>query len=425
MRAVYRILTTLLYPLLLGWLWLRAKRGKELRARLPERLGKSLRARPDGTLLWVHAASVGESISMLPLVQQLLHANATWQVLFTSGTVSSARLLESRLPARAFHQFLPLDVPHVARRFVRHFHPDAVLWAESDLWPNLLQEIQRKSIPALLVNARLSPKSFRRWQRFAPQIAQLMRCFDTVYAGSARDASWLHLLGISQAVYRGNLKYDAPALECDADHLAALQHGIGARPVWLAASTHAGEEEAVLAAHLRLRAKYPNVLTIIVPRHPQRGDAIEALIAQHDLQAARRSKAQQITAHTDIYLGDTIGELGLFYRCSPIAWIGGSFAAHGGHNPIEPAQLGCALLCGEHMYNFADMRDGLVQHHAMLQVADAETLAEAVALLFADASKRQQMVQCAQQWLESQRGVSSILVQHTQQLLQKAQVQHG
>lgn len=340
------IALTPLAPLLLRE---RAARGKEDSARMGERLGVASAARPDGRLVWIHGASVGESLAALPLIEKLLAEDI--RVLVTSGTVTSANMMQARLPAGAIHQYVPLDTPRAAARFLDHWQPAAGLFVESDLWPNLLLEAQRRGVKLALINARISERSAAGWRR-VPQMARtLLGVFDTILAQDEDFAARFRALGAHDVVVAGSLKADAPPLSCDGQTLAAMQAVIGDRPILLAAQTHPGEDETVLPAHDQLRARFPNLLTIIVPRHVERGPDIAMLcgVRPH----ARRAAGEAVAANTAVYIADTMNELGLFYRLPSFCFLGGTLVPMQGHNPLEPAILNCAVLAGPSRANSA------------------------------------------------------------------------
>jgi 3-deoxy-D-manno-octulosonic-acid transferase len=337
-------------PLLVRHVERRVGRQKEDAARIPERYGASPLPRPAGTLVWCHAASVGEAVSLLPLVKALLERNPGLQALVTSGTLTSAAVLQQRLPPRAFHQFIPLDRPAWVRRFLNHWRPDLVLWIESEIWPNFLAEIGRRGIPAALVNGRLSTSSARWWRLAAGSLRNLLAVFSVRLAQSEADAlRWQRFLPF---IFVGNLKFAVEPPPVDPAALAALHSAIGARPCWLAANTHPDEEARLLGTHCALRDQHPNLLTIIVPRHPERGGEIKVRAEKAGLEAGLRSSGYLPAAETDIYIADTLGELGTFYALCPIAYIGGSFA-QGGHSPVEAALMATAIVFGPDMRNNA------------------------------------------------------------------------
>ncbi|MBV9203678.1 MAG: 3-deoxy-D-manno-octulosonic acid transferase [Alphaproteobacteria bacterium] len=382
--ALYRALTRPLTPLALLYLARRRQRGKEHPTRFRERRGCADGARPDGPLVWVHAASVGEATAVLGLIERLLDGRPGLEILITTGTVTSARLLESRLPTRARHQFVPADLPSWTARFLDHWRPDLALWVESELWPNLVFAAQARGIPMVLVNGRLSARSYRRWRLWPGLIISVLSAFDLCLAQDEHQAERFRSLGARSVKAIGDLKAAAPPLPFDSAELLRLRGSVASRPLWLAASTHAGEEEVAARVHCDLAAKHPGLLTIIVPRHPARGEAIGAMLAGHGLRIARRARGEAVTCDTQIYLADTMGELGLFYRLAGIAFVGGSLATKGGHNPLEPARLGCAVLHGPDMSNCAAMADALAAARAAETVNGAAALGQAVSALLAD-----------------------------------------
>ncbi len=404
MSALYRSIATGLTPALRLWLRYRADHGKEDPARLAERYGIASEARPAGRLIWIHGASVGEARSALPLLRAILEHHPLAQVLVTTGTLTSAEMLRGALPARARHQFVPLDVPDWVERFLQHWRPDAALWLESELWPTMLRNLAQRGTPSALVNARMSPRSFASWQRVAPIMRPPVDAFTLVLAQSDADGARLAALGARAVRSVGNLKFDAPQLPADIEMLAALGATIGERPVWLAASTHPGEEEIVADAHAHLARALPTLLTIIVPRHAVRGTEIATALRARGLTLAQRSAGDAIAADTAIYLADTMGELGLFYRLASIAFVGKSLAGEGGQNPLEAAALDTAILTGKRIGNFTEIFAALDAAGALRTVNDATELGDALGALFADPMLRQRMAQGAADVAASGRG---------------------
>lgn len=387
----------------------RAARGKEIAARIPERYGEGA-ARPPGRLLWLHAASVGETLSVLPLIKALAARDPALSMLVTTGTVTSATLLARRLPAdlagRVTHRFVPLDVPGWVARFIDGWRPDAAVFVESELWPNLIGATAARDIPLALVNGRMSPGSARWWAR-APGLArQVLAPFRLMLAQTEDDAARFRALGAAAECW-GNLKFSAPPLPADAAELARLSALVAGRPVWLAASTHAGEEAIVLSAHRRLAAAHPGLLTIIVPRHPERGPEVAALAA--DLPVARRAAGQDPVPGTAVLVADTLGELGLFYRLARAALVGGSLVEHGGQNPLEPARLLCPVLTGPHTWNFAEILARLEAVGGLARVAagpdPASALAEAVSAMLTDSPRARRQAEAAARVAADQAGL--------------------
>jgi 3-deoxy-D-manno-octulosonic-acid transferase len=395
----YRLLSAAAAPLAPKLLARRLKRGREHPVRLPERYGHSNVPRPPGPLVWVHGASVGELLAVVPLIERL-HAKG-FGVLCTSGTVSSANVAEQRLPKTVVHQFVPLDVPRFVKRFYDHWRPDLALFVESDLWPNLIITANERGIPLILLNGRVSERSFNRW-RFVPgTIAALLRRFDLCLAQSAGHAARLRDLGAPRITTTGNLKLDVPEPPADANELAALRAAIGDRVTVAAASTHAGEETALIEAHRRLRNTFPRLLTIIAPRHPDRGPGIVEIANAAGLTTTLRSRGRVPGAGDDIYVVDTMGELGLVYRLAPIVFVGGSLASHGGQNPIEPIKLGAAILHGPHVWNFSEIYAALDAAHGADAVADVGKLAVRLGALLKDADERTALVRAAHETLKT------------------------
>ena len=383
---LYRIISTVGAPAINFYLKRRLARGKEDRLRFNERKGIGHILRPAGPLIWVHGASVGESLTVLPLINRLLETSPGLHVLVTTGTVTSASLLDERLPQGAIHQYVPIDHQTYVRRFLDHWRPELVLWIESEFWPNLVTITGDRGIPMILVNGRVSPESFAVWQKIRGLMARMLQCFTLCLAQAETDADRLRALGAPRVEVLGNLKYATPALPANMGNLDFLRDHIGARPCWLAASTHPGEEALVGEVHRKLKTIYPSLITIIVPRHPDRGEAIAQTLSAYGLNVMCRSRGDTILSKTDIYLADTLGELGLFFRLSPISFMGKSLVNLGGQNPLEPARLGSAVLFGPHMWNFADIAQRLLDADAAEEVSDADALTAAVDRLLADPS---------------------------------------
>jgi len=382
---IYRGLTTMLGPAFKLYLGHRMARGKEDALRFPEREGRPSHARPAGPLVWIHAASVGEAVSTLSLIDRLAAERPALNMLVTTGTVTSARLLATRLPTgHARHQYAPVDRALYVRRFLDHWKPDLAIWIESELWPNMITEARRRRIPMILLNARMSITSFRRWRRFPAMIRPLLRGFDLCLTQDALQAQRFQRLGARHVLAAGDLKAAAAPLPVDEQNLRELEGLIATRPRWLAASTHEGEEEMAGAAHLLLKERFPHLLTIVVPRHPARGTLIARQLAELGLSVKRRSRTETIARDTDVYLADTLGELGLFYRLSRIAFIGGSTSFLGGHNPLEAALLDCAILLGPDMANAAAISEALSAVRGAETVRNTRELADALARLLAD-----------------------------------------
>jgi 3-deoxy-D-manno-octulosonic-acid transferase len=321
-------------------------------------------------------------------------------MLVTSGTVTSARLANARLPAGAIHQFVPLDAPRFIARFLDHWRPNLALFAESDLWPNLIVSCAERAVPLILVNGRLSERSYARWRRLPRTIATLLARFDLCLAQSQSDADRYADLGAPRVSTTGNLKLDVPAPPVDGPKLAAMQAAIGSRPVIVAASTHAGEEALIIEAHRRLRASFRGLVTIIAPRHPERGSGIVDIASVAGVPAVLRSRGHLPDRATEIYVVDTIGELGMVYRLSPIVFMGGSLVRHGGQNPIEAAKLGAAILHGPHVSNFTEIYGALDDVHGAEEIDDVNRLTVRFGAFLTDAKARRAMSEAARGTVE-------------------------
>jgi 3-deoxy-D-manno-octulosonic-acid transferase len=396
MLATYRLLAGALGPLIDGYLERRVRRGKEDPARLPERRGVASQARPAGALIWFHAASVGEAAGLLTLVEALEAAHPDTAFLMTTGTVTSADAMAKRLPDRVIHQYVPVDRPQWVARFLDHWRPDLGVWMESDLWPTLVTEAHRRGVRLALVDGRLSVGAFQRWRRLGILARPLFAAFDLVLAASEDQARRFGALGCREVRFVGNLKAASTPPPVNDVAVAALRSMIGARPAWLAANTHPGEDAVVLDAHARLARSRPELLTVIVPRHVHRGDEIEATIRQRNLTVARRSRGGTIGPETDVYLADTMGELPAIYSAIPVTFLAGSIAPVGGHNPVEPAHCGTALLLGPLIPNNRDTADALLRAGAARPVEDADSLARAVADLLDDPEAAAAMAEAGQ-----------------------------
>lgn len=383
--GIYNTLIRVLYPLAIkGYINKRKENGKEDLTRFNERIGRPNKPREDGKLIWMHGASVGESVSMLPLIHKLLETYPDLQIMVTTGTVTSADLMSRRLPERAFHQYVPIDNPAFVKRFLKHWQPDLVLWFESEFWPALLSGIKKRNIPLILVNGRISNKSFKRWQQFDYISKELLDCFTLCLGQSEEDAYRLRVLGAKDSLCLGNLKYAGFNPPVDEEKLDEIRQQIGDRTIWCASSTHHDEEFRIAQIHKNLKKQIPDLFTLIAPRHPQRGKEIQEAINELGLKTALRSANEKITPQTDIYIADTIGELGLWYTLSPLVFIGGSLIPHGGQNFMEPSRFRDAVVVGPHMHNFTDAMNRAKKADAIIQVPDTEKLEETVQHLLTD-----------------------------------------
>ncbi|MFO7298101.1 MAG: glycosyltransferase N-terminal domain-containing protein [Pseudomonadota bacterium] len=400
----YRVLTGLAQPAASLWLDARTRRGKEDRARRSERFGQASIARPDGCLVWVHAASVGETNAILPLLAALRARRPDVRFLLTTGTLTSAAIASTRLGPNDIHQYVPLDLPKAVQGFLDHWRPQLAIFTESEIWPNLIMETSARSIPMALVNARMSSRSYARWRRWSGLAKPMFSRFDIVLAQNEKLARQFGNLGARNVFAAGNLKIDAPAPAANPVEVRRLREALGERPCLVAASTHEGEEEIIGLAHKVLCQKVASLCTILVPRHPDRGGRIAEVLREQGLEVSRRSLGAVPEQHTDVYIADTLGELGTFYSLAPLAFIGGSLVPRGGQNPVEAIRHGAVVLTGPYWANFVDAYRALFRRRAALQVHSAESLARAVGSLINDEVELARMRASAQAALEELSG---------------------
>jgi len=360
---VYRLLTRLLEPLAPRLLDARARQGKEDPVRVDERLGLTTVARPAGDLVWLHGVSVGETLSLLPVVERIRRQRPDLAILVTSGTLTSAQLLAQRLPAGVIHQFAPVDAPGAVAAFLDHWQPSLAVFVESELWPNLILEARRRGVKLVLASARITERTVEGWRRFPSAVRQILCAFDRILPQDETSAARLHSLG-ARIDGHVNLKLSGEAPPHDAAAFTRLSAAIGDRPVVVAASTHDGEEIAIVRALDKLADR---LCLILVPRHPARSADIATALTRDGYRFARRSQGHEPDRDTDLYLADTLGEMGLFLRLADVVVMGGSFSAElekppvGGHNPLEPARLGKPAVTGPDMSNWATVTDALVE----------------------------------------------------------------
>jgi 3-deoxy-D-manno-octulosonic-acid transferase len=379
----YGLAARMAQPLALPWLRRRAARGLEDSSRFDERLGRPGLPRPAGRLVWLHAASLGETRAMLPLVDAI-RARGLGLVV-TTATLSANRLAADLLAEKACVQLAPLDLPRGLAAFLDHWRPSLALLVESEIWPNRLTALVARRLPVVVVNGRMSAESARRWSRVPRTARTLFGSLALVLAQGETDARRFGELGAPDVVPIGNLKRAAAPLPADAAELAALRAAVHGRRIWLAASTHPGEEEAAADAHRFAAAAHPGLLTLVVPRHPHRAAEARDAFASRGLAIGRRSADRLPRPAMAAFLGDTLGELGLWYRLAELAFVGGSLPPLGGHNPIEPARLGCPLLLGPHLAHVEELAAPLLAAGGALGVADTAALAAAVTALLGDA----------------------------------------
>jgi 3-deoxy-D-manno-octulosonic-acid transferase len=416
MLALYRMMATLARPWIDGYLEKRVARGKEDPARIDERRGIAGRARPDGRLVWMHGASVGEAVALLPLIERLRIVRPDLVLLVTTGTVTSAETMARRLPDGVIHQFVPVDRPHWVQRFLDHWRPDLALWIESDLWPNLVLQTRKFGIPMVLLDARMSAASYRGWRRSLGLARPIFAAFDLILAAGPPQAERFRKLGGRSVLVSPSLKAAGAPPPVDETERATLSASLGRRPVWLASNTHPGEDDIVLDVQRRLMAAYPDVLCILAPRHPDRAEAIADLVNRAGLSCIRRSSGSAISDETQVYLADSLGQMGTLHSvvadASRVVFLGGSLVPVGGHNPLEAAHAGLALLFGPLMPNNRESADELLAGGAAREIIDADTLLAGVRDLMADPTAAADMGSCGQAVAAAKRaGLDQIMVE--------------
>ena len=376
---LYRGLTALAAPFVLRAARKRFEARNGPMSRFAERNGTPSETRPDGPLVWLHAVSVGEFLSILDLAHDLTQDGT--RLLVTTTTSTAAELAAQRLPAGVIHQFSPVDTPAATRRFLEHWRPDLAVFVESEIWPNQIVAAHKRDIPVALINARLSGKSLQNWHKNPKTAHALLSRFTRILCQTDTTREALQKLSHGDVTIEttGDMKAAAAALPFDPQEAARLAAAIKDRPVWVASSTHDGEEELISAAHSLIAGQKPDTLLILVPRHPERGGVVEDLLKQDGWQVARRSRGDALGPETQVYLADTLGETGLWYHLAPITFVGGSFTPVGGHNPYEPAHFGCAVLHGPLYANFALAYEGLQAGDACIEVEDATALGLTIA----------------------------------------------
>ncbi len=396
--------------------------GKEDPERIGERTGTAGKSRPEGALIWMHAASVGEALSVQELIRRLTEERPDATILLTTGTRTSADLVATRLPPQAVHQFAPVDTRAAVQRFLDHWRPDMAVWVESELWPRMIHDTADRGIPMALINARMSEDSFRKWRWMKGTAKALLSKFSVILVQD--QATGRHLAALGAPADRmqvvGTLKEGAQVLPHDEAAREKFVAATDTRPRWLAASTHPGEEEVISEAHKALVRKMHRLLLILVPRHPERGPEVASMLRGQGWEVALRSADEPIEFDTQIYVADTLGELGLWYRVAPVSFVAGSLEEIGGHNPFEPAALGSAILHGPHVANFADIYQRLAEAGAARLASTAEGLAASVEDLLSP-DKAASMAHAA--WEVSSRGaeVTDLALNEVLTLLEDAE----
>lgn len=383
-RTLYSLFFTLCMPLVLLRLLLRARKAPAYARRWHERLGLGGDLRPDG--IWVHAVSVGETIAAAPMVRALLERYPQLSVTITCMTPTGSEQIRKLFGDRVGHAYLPYDLPWLQGRFISRLRPRIGVIMETELWPNMVHEAKAANVPLVLANARLSERSARGYQRVAWLVRPMFAALDWVAVQTQAEAQRFARLGVDQSAMSitGSIKFDLQPDPLVLEQAASLRGLWGERRVWIAASTHAGEDEQVIAAHRELLALLPDALLILVPRHPERFNDVARLLEGADLKFIRRSSGEAPMRADQVLLGDSMGELLMFYACADAAFVGGSLIAHGGHNYLEPAALGLPIISGPHSFNFTEISELLEGAGALQRVQNQAELAGAVAHLLAE-----------------------------------------
>ena len=365
-------------------IYLRLWSGKEDKDRFKEKLGEYERARPNSKLIWFHGASVGETLSIIGLIKEITKINDKLEFLITSGTKTSSQVLSMRMPKNAVHQFVPMDTPRAVKLFLKHWRPDFAIWVESEIWPRLLIETSKTKIPMWLVNGSMSLRSYKKWRYVPLSMQYLYNKFEKIYLRDERSAGFLNQLGLSSenfTVY-GSLKADQEKLEFRKSDLKEVKKSLKDKRVWLAASTHAGEEETVLKAHKHLLEVDKDIFLVLVPRHPERGKELMKLARSLNLNSSLRSKSRKINSTDQVHIGDTLGELGLWYELTHVSFIGGSITKNGGHNPYEAILADTFIIHGPETFNFEEIYRQLDERNFGKKIINSKQLFQEVLDLF-------------------------------------------
>ena len=415
----YSAATRVLAPALPLWLKKRAAKGKEDPTRLSERQGIASQPRPAGELIWMHAASVGESQMLMPVIKRIVDERPNLSFVITTGTVTSAEVITPQLPDCAVHQYAPADHPKAVRRFLDHWDPGLAIFAESELWPNMIMEAKKRGTPMALINARMSAESIERWAKRGKKSGKaLLDGFNLILAADKQTADGLTWLTGREIEGAGNLKDAAPSLPVDKQELKAMKSAIGRRPVWAAASTHDGEEELIADAALEIKKSRPKALLLLAPRHPERTEEIESILSKAGLRSQKKSGGELPSPETDVFLIDGMGHMGLVYSLAKISFVGGSLVKGlKGHNPLEPARLGSAVITGTHISSFADTYMGLLAFDGAKRILKPENLAPAVLAFMKDTKARKSQADAALKYAKSRDAVLEYVWTHLEPLL--------
>lgn len=406
MRKLYTFLLYLLAPLVLLRLAWRGLRAPDYWRRWPERFG--FIAPPLGKqVIWLHAVSVGEVQAAVPLVRVLLERHPEYSLLVTTVTPTGSARVTALFGEVLAHVYAPYDLPGAVARFLDRVQPQLAIVMETELWPNLFHHCRQRTVPLLLVNARLSARSVAGYQRVQGLAAETLAAVTEIVAQSEADARRFESLGANPAciTVTGNLKFEQRIPPSLLERAEVLRRDWGvSRPVWIAASTHEGEDELLLDVFHRLRRQFSHCLLVLVPRHPERFEAVAALCRGRGYNTVLRSDRSPCSADTGVYVADTMGDLPLLYAASDVAFVGGSLVAHGGHNLLEPAALGIPVVTGPHVFNFLEICELLVTAGAAVKVADSDELLQTVNRWLGDANERHRIGQLGRQVVDKNRG---------------------
>jgi len=406
-RLLYSLLHYAVLPGVLVRLALRGLRNRGYWERWDERFGFAPALTEGGTRIWVHAVSVGEVQASLPLVRALREGYADARILVTTTTPTGSERVMQALGGEVAHRYVPYDLPGAVRRFLDRVRPDLVVLMETELWPNILHQCGERGIPVVLVNARLSERSARGYARFGVFTRGMLQHVTAIAAQSEEDARRFASLGADPARMRvtGSVKFDVRVAASVVEEAQVMRRCWGvARGVWIAASTHEGEDEQILAAYARVIRVIPDCMLVLVPRHPERFSRAAALCRRRGYRTVLRTRAPASCADADVFIGDTMGELPVFYAASDIAFVGGSLVQVGGHNMLEPAALGIPVLMGPHVFNFCEISGHLCEAGAARMVRDADELGDAVVEFLSDADLRHSAGECGRAFVGRNRG---------------------
>ncbi|MAH78515.1 MAG: 3-deoxy-D-manno-octulosonic acid transferase [Rickettsiales bacterium] len=384
----YKFLSNLFFLPILLFFFFRLILSKENLRSINEKFGIYKKQRPRSKLIWINAVSIGESLSVLPIIKKLEKIYPEFKILLTTSTITSAKILTNRINKNTIHQFCPIDSNFTVKKFLNYWEPNIAIFIESEFWPNLISEISKKKIPIFLLNARISKKSFYRWQVFPKFSKYLFSKFDQVIAQDESSKERLISLGFKNVKNLGNLKFLSEKLPCNFKKLSSLESKVKKRFILLIASSHKNEEEKILSIFFQIKNKIPEILLIILPRHINRTKEIQRILIKRNIKFKIRSQNEQIKNDTDCYLADTFGELGLFYNIADIIFVGGTLVPHGGQNPIEASNFNCAVIFGPHMHNFSEISNLLIIKNAAIQVNSLTELDEKVYTLYKKSNLR-------------------------------------